>query len=145
MSEIPGLLTLHEVADELGVEYSTACRYVRVGRLPHLKVGYIKLVPADALGGFELPRVGNPNFKKKATVEPPRKPMEVEIAARKEAEEARAVAAEALKMAKREREAAERERANAEKAVKRLEELLAKGNASVSSSGKGPAEESRDA
>ncbi len=35
----PGLLSLHEAADRLGVHYMTAYRYVRTGRLPATQVG----------------------------------------------------------------------------------------------------------
>ena len=38
-SRAPAMLTLRECADRLGVHYMTAYKYVRMGRLPAVKVG----------------------------------------------------------------------------------------------------------
>lgn len=46
------LLTLHEVADQLGVHYMTAYRYVRTGRLPASKVGAVWQVKVEDLDAF---------------------------------------------------------------------------------------------
>lgn len=46
------VLTLHEAAEQLGVHYMTAYRYVRLGLLPAVKVGGSWQVTADDLAAF---------------------------------------------------------------------------------------------
>lgn len=46
------VLTLHEAAEQLGVHYMTAYRYVRLGLLPAVKVGGSWQVTADDLASF---------------------------------------------------------------------------------------------
>lgn len=46
------VLTLHEAAEQLGVHYMTAYRYVRLGLLPAVKVGGTWQVTADDLASF---------------------------------------------------------------------------------------------
>jgi MerR family transcriptional regulator, light-induced transcriptional regulator len=49
---IDGVLTLQEVADELGVHYMTAYRYVRLGVMEASKVGGVWQVPRSAVDRF---------------------------------------------------------------------------------------------
>jgi excisionase family DNA binding protein len=51
-------LTLQEVADELGVHYMTAYRYVRIGMLPARKVGRSWVVLRDDLEALRRDEVG---------------------------------------------------------------------------------------
>ncbi len=53
---IDGVLTLQQAADELGVHYMTAYRYVRLGQLDAHKVGGGWRVAADALEEFRADR-----------------------------------------------------------------------------------------
>jgi excisionase family DNA binding protein len=56
----PEVLTLHEAAEELGVHYMTAYRYVRLGLLPATKSGGTwKVAPSD-LAGFRSPNPAPP-------------------------------------------------------------------------------------
>lgn len=50
------VLTLHEAAEQLGVHYMTAYRYVRLGQLDAVKVGGVWQVPAAALESFRAER-----------------------------------------------------------------------------------------
>jgi excisionase family DNA binding protein len=52
------VLTLHEVAEQLGVHYMTAYRYVRLGQLDAVKVGGTWQVTTAALDAFRLQRDG---------------------------------------------------------------------------------------
>ncbi|MDJ0771415.1 MAG: cobalamin-dependent protein [Ilumatobacter sp.] len=58
MSE--GVLTLQEAADELGVHYMTAYRYVRLGQLEAYKAGGGWRVPAEVLDAFRRHRAEQP-------------------------------------------------------------------------------------
>lgn len=50
------VLTLHEAADQLGVHYMTAYRYVRLGQLDAVKVGGTWQVSASAVDAFRAQR-----------------------------------------------------------------------------------------
>ena len=52
------VLTLHEAAEQLGVHYMTAYRYVRLGQLDAVKVGGIWQVTSAALDAFRRQRDG---------------------------------------------------------------------------------------
>lgn len=52
MCPVTVVLTLHEAAEQLGVHYMTAYRYVRLGLLPAVKVGGSWQVTSDDLAGF---------------------------------------------------------------------------------------------
>ena len=54
------VLTLQEVADELGVHYMTAYRYVRLGQLDAVKVGGTWQVASAALEAFRAERTSEP-------------------------------------------------------------------------------------
>ena len=61
MSAIPGYLTMHEVAERLGIVHSGVARYVRLGKLPSIVIGQQKLIPAEAIEKFEPRPVGRPS------------------------------------------------------------------------------------
>lgn len=54
------LMTLHEVAEQLGVHYMTAYRYVRTGRLPAAKVGSLWQVSVADVEEFTRQGVAEP-------------------------------------------------------------------------------------
>ena len=63
MSAIPGFLTMHEVAERLGIVHSGVARYVRIGKLPSVVIGQQKLIPEKALENFDKKPVGRPAKK----------------------------------------------------------------------------------
>ena len=63
MSAIPGFLTMHEVAERLGIVHSGVARYVRIGKLPSVVVGQQKLIPEKSLEMFDKQPVGRPPKK----------------------------------------------------------------------------------
>lgn len=65
MSQIPGYLTMSEVAERLGIVHSGVARYVRLGKLPSVAIGQQKLIPESALERFQPQPVGRPVQKTK--------------------------------------------------------------------------------
>jgi len=65
VSEIPGFLTVAEVADRLRVSHSQAARYIRDGKLPAKKIGNTYLINETDLQSFSRPPMGNPNLQRR--------------------------------------------------------------------------------
>jgi excisionase family DNA binding protein len=60
MSAIPGFLTLHEVADLLGVCHSQVARDVRNGKIPATRLGQQALIPETLAKELAERRKRNP-------------------------------------------------------------------------------------
>lgn len=62
-TDLPGMFSTQEAAEELGITRSLVCRYVRDGRLPAKQIGeHTYVISAKALDDFKkVPRqVGKP-------------------------------------------------------------------------------------
>ena len=66
VAAIAGYYTVQEAADLIGVSHAQACRYVREGRLPAIKLGNQSLIEQRAVHEFERPPRGNPEFRRHA-------------------------------------------------------------------------------
>lgn len=62
---IPGYVRLERAAEIIGVDHSTAWRYIQEGLLDALKIGNTHLVRESDAKNFERPKLGRPPLSRR--------------------------------------------------------------------------------